>query len=126
METATEIVSETMLERQPSTSAEPSDIARWAPVIVGTRDSVLTVLEKEFPLVAKDAGDKSQRYFYAVLPFADQIDRVMRYNKTAGNKYVYAVIPYHEHIPEAEMPEELKNIPEEYRTLRFVRVEIHR
>lgn len=126
METATEIVSETALERQPSNSAAPADIARWAPVIVGTRDSVLAVLEKEFLLVDKATADNSKRYFYANLSFSDQIERIMAYNKTAKNKYVYAVIPYHEHIPEAELPEELKNVPEEYRTMRFVRAEIHR
>lgn len=104
----------------------PLDIARWAPILIGNRQSVLAKLNEEIPLQDPTTADKTKKYFYAVAPFDQQIDRIMSYNKTAGNKYVYAVIPYHEHIPEAEMPQELKDVPEQYRTLRFIRAEIHR
>ena len=109
-------------------NTEPNalDIARYAPVLVGSRKSVLEALNREFPLQDPKAADQTKKYFYASVPFDQQIDRIMAYNKTAGNKYVYAVIPYNEYIPEAEMPEELKNVPEQYRTMRFVRAEIHR
>jgi hypothetical protein len=111
---------------QTTTEINPMDIARYAPVLVGNRQSVLELLNREFPLSDPTTADKSKKYYYAAAPFADQIDRIMSYNKTAGNKYVYAVIPYHEYIPEAKLPEELKQIPEQYRTLRFIRAEIHR
>lgn len=101
-------------------------VARWAPILIGNREAIIATLNTEFPLQDNNTADKSKRYFYAAAPYETQIDKVMSYNKTAGNKYVYAVIPYNEYIPEAEMPEELKQVPEQYRTLRFVRAEIHR
>lgn len=102
------------------------DIARYAPILIGNRTSVLETLNREFPLQDPKTADQTKKYFYAAATFDHQIDRIMSYNKTAGNKYVYAVIPYNEYVPEAEMPEELKQVPEQYRTLRFVRAEIHR
>lgn len=106
--------------------ADGLDIARYAPILIGNRRSVLDALNREFPLQDPKTADQTKKYFYAGAPFEQQIDRIMSYNKTSGNKYVYAVIPYNEYIPEAEMPEELKQVPEQYRTLRFIRAEIHR
>ena len=114
------------METDTTTPENALDTARYAGVLVGNRRSVLDVLNQEFPLQDPATADQSKRYFYSTSPFDEQIDRIMNYNKTAGNKYVYAVIPYHEHIPEAEMPDELKQVPEQYRTLRFIRAEIHR
>jgi hypothetical protein len=115
------------METDNQTSAKDGlDIARYAPILIGNRTSVIEALNREFPLQDPKTADQTKRYFYAVAPFEQQIDRIMQYNKTAGNKYVYAVIPYNEYIPEAELPEELKQIPEQYRTLRFIRAEIHR
>lgn len=117
METTTEQT------QQPSNGL---DIARYAPVLIGNRTSILEALNREFPLQDPKTADQTKRYFFSQNSFADQIDRVMSYNKTSRNKYVYAVIPYNEYIPEAEMPEDLKQVPEQYRTLRFIRAEIHR
>ena len=125
MDTVTELVGDAVAQNG-SIEAPATDLARWAPVIVGNQKSVLAVLQQEFPLQDKATADHNKRYFYSTISFEEQIERVMRYNKTASSKYVYAVIPYHEYIPEAEMPEELKNVPEHYRTLRFARAEIHR
>lgn len=102
------------------------DTARYAHVLVGNRKAILDVLNREIPLQDPKTADQTKRYFYASNNFESQIERVMSYNKTAQNKYVYAVIPYNEYVPEAEMTEELKNVPEQYRSLRFVRAEIHR
>lgn len=114
---------ETTTPQQPSNGL---DIARYAPILIGNRKSVLEALNREFPLQDPKTADQTKRYFYSQSTFEHQIDRVMSYNKTAGNRFVYAVIPYNEYVPEAEMPEDLKQVPEQYRTLRFIRAEIHR
>lgn len=102
------------------------DVARMAPVIIGNKASIIKFLNENFPLQDPKAADASTKYFYAEVPFDQQVERVMNYGKTRNNSYVYAVIPYMEHVPEAELTEDLKNVPEQYRALRFVRAEIHR
>ena len=103
------------------------DIARWGAVLIGNRQNVLKTLEAEFPFASADAqATKTSKYYHGTLSFSEQIEKVMTYSRNKGLAYVPAVLQYQQYTPEAEMTDELRAVPEKWRELRFVRVEIHR
>lgn len=110
----------------PTENKNHLDIARWGVVLIGNRQSVLKTLETEFPFSDPKTADATKKYWYGTLSFADQIEKVMSYNRNRNLRYVPAILQYCEHTPEAEMTDELKAVPDEWREARIVRVEIHR
>ena len=109
---------------------EPVDvmaIARMSTVIIGSKKSVLDKLNELYPLEVKSDMNPSPK-FYSDMSFEAQLNKLLNFNKYKNSHFVYGIMYYHQSESTPEMTQMAKdmNIPEDVRTYRIQRVELHR
>jgi hypothetical protein len=102
-------------------------IARMASVIVGSKESVLSKLNELYPLEVKSDANPTPK-FYSDMSFEAQLNKLLNFNKYKNSHFVYGIMYYHQSESTPEMTQMAKdmNIPEDVRTYRIQRVELHR
>ena len=125
-ETAQQLLPATVLDNtRVVTAPNYLEEAVVAPILLGSKKAILKRLQELFPLQKHDDSVVDKKYFYSRESFEQQLDRHLNYRRHSNQPFVFAVLSFCENTP-PPLPQALLDLPEKYRELRIVRVEIHR